>query len=387
MRKCLPVVVTIVCALFLAGSFGCSRCDVVAPVSTSVNMIYDDDCDADIDCVTTQPLIHHWIDKGFVKMWGMVSSAPSTLGAPAMQIFQHYYNHDNLFSIGAWTPNCGLRNSAAWNIALVKQFDAGDVCTNYANCGEVLRKSVAHYVAGARPAKGLVYVITGPLTCEEDFRATPADSISPLTGVQMEQQYIGKFILMNGFAPYGLESNCQENAPACSAFFANVTRENGYPPVYVVPLNTGATSVVTRIPVDALPITNPSAYAFTSTGDSAKTVDEDALALEYGVFGGTGWSLSTESTNTVDAASGANHWTSSPASGQYYLTTTNSPQCFENLLSFQWVSPESSAAPAEARCIHRSYYASKQGVLSPPAVSASFRTTTIGSIRKPFLLY
>lgn len=109
-------------------------------------------------------------------------------------------------------------------------------------------------------------MITGPLTCEEDFRATPADSVSPLTGVQMEQQYIGKFILMNGFAPYGLESNCLENAPACSAFFANVTRENGYPPVYVVPLNTGATSVVTRIPVDALPITNPSAYAFTSTG-------------------------------------------------------------------------------------------------------------------------
>ena len=112
-----------------------------------------------------------------------------------------------------------------------------------------------------------------------------------------------------------------------------------------------------------------------------------ALALEYGVFGGTGWSLSTESTNTVDAASGANHWTSSTASGQYYLTTTNSPQCFENLLSFQWVSPESSAAPAEARCIHRTYYASEQRLLSPPAASASFRTTTIGSIRKPFLLY
>ena len=303
-------------------------------------MIYDDDCDGDIDCVTTQPVIHYWIDSGFVKMWGMVSSAPSNLGAPAMKVFQHYYNHDNLYSIGAWTPNCGLRNSAAWNVALVNKFDPGDVCTNYPNCTEVLRKAVANYVAGGGAAKGLVYVITGPLTCEEDFRATPADSISALTGAQMEQQYIKEFALMNGSAPQGFEANCQENSSACSTFFAKVTRENGYPPVYVVPRNTGATGVVTQSPA-SLPQTNPSAYAFDSTDGPTKTLDEDALTVEYGVFGGTGWRLSADSTNTVDATSGANSWSGSTASGQYYLTTTNSAGCFENTLNVHWLSPPS----------------------------------------------
>lgn len=340
MRRYLPLVGAILCAVSLAGSFGCSRCDVVAPVSSAVNMIYDDDCDGDIDCVTTQPVIHHWIDSGFVKMWGMVSSAPSNLGAPAMKVFQNYYNHSNLYFIGAWTPNCGLRSSAAWSIALVNRFDAGDACTNYPNCTEVLRQSIAGYIAGGGAANGMVYVITGPLSCEEDFRASLADSISPLTGAQMEQQYIKEFVLMNGSAPRGSEANCQENSSACSTFFANVTSENGYPPVYVVPRNTGATGVVTQIPA-SLPQTNPSGYAFDSTGAPPKTLDEDALAVEYGVFGATGWRLGADSTNTVDATSGANSWTRSTASGQYYLTTSNSPGCFENTLNVQWVSPSS----------------------------------------------
>ncbi len=342
MRNFLPVVVAILWILCLLGSFACSReCAIVPLVSAPVSIIYDDDCDGDIDCVTTQVLINNWIDKGFVKMWGMVSSAPSKLGAPTMKVFRHYYNHDDLFSVGAWTPNCGSRNSAPWAIALVEKFDIGDVCTNYPSCGEILRKSIANYVAGGGATKGLVYVITGPLTCEEEFRTTTADAVSPLTGVEMEQQYIEKFVLMNGFAPDGLESNCLVNAPACNAFFANVTSENGYPPVYVVPLNTGATNVVTQIPASALPSTNPSAYAFVSTGSSAQTVDEDALAIEYGVFGGTGWRLSANSTNTVDATSGANRWSSSTASGQYYLTPTNGPQCFEKMFNVQWLSPGS----------------------------------------------
>src|SRR5690242_2760152 len=105
MKKCRATVAAISCALFFAGSSGCAReCSIVAPLSAPANMIYDDDCDGDVDCVTTQAVIHNWIDKRFVRMWGMVSSAPSNFGAPALKIFRHYYNHDDLFPIGAWTP-------------------------------------------------------------------------------------------------------------------------------------------------------------------------------------------------------------------------------------------------------------------------------------------
>lgn len=306
------------------------------PVQTPVNMIYDDDCDADIDCVITQPIIHHWIDIGYVKMWGMVSSAPSQLGAPTMKVFRHYYDHDSLFSIGALTPNCGLHQSAPWNIAVVSQFDAGDVCANYANCGMVLRRSVANYIAAGGEANELSYVITGPLSCEEEFRTSPADAISSLTGVQMEQQFIREFVLMDGFAPSGVEPNCSEDASACSAFFAGVTSENGYPPVYVVPINTGALNAVTRVPVQSLPLTNPSAYALNSIGKSYSP-DEDSLAVEYAVFGNTGWKLSPDSANTVNTGTGENSWSGGTGSGQYYLTTAISPIYFDNLFDNPWV--------------------------------------------------
>ena len=335
-RNSLPIILTLVCSLLLAGCGAYFNVVVFAPLQKPMNMIYDDDCDGDYDCAITQPIIHYWIDMGYVKMWGMVSSGPSQLGAPTMKVFQHYYGHDGLFSIGAWTPNCGFYQSAAWNVAVVSEFDAGDVCTNYMNCATVLRQSVANYIAGGGKANGITYVITGPLSCEEEFRATSADSISHLTGVQMEQQFIKEFVLMNGVAPSGVETNCMENAYACSAFFSNVTSNNGYPPVYAVPYNTGASTVITKIPVASLPMTNPTAYALNSI-DRTSSADEDALAVEYAVFGNTGWILSSNSTNMVNARTGENSWSDSTASGQYYLTVSISLIYFESILTPPWL--------------------------------------------------
>ncbi len=115
---------------------------------------------------------------------------------------------------------------------------------------------------------------------------------------------------MNGFAPSGTESNCSEDAVACSRFFANVTGQNGFPPVYVVPINTGATGVMTQIPNSSLPPTSPSEYAAKAVGGSDQTFDEDSLAFEFGVLGSTGWKISGNGTNTADARNGTNTWSS-----------------------------------------------------------------------------
>jgi len=310
---------------------------VVFPsVQVPVDMIYDDDCDNDIDCAVTQPIIHHWIDIGNVKIWGMVSSAPSKLGAPTMKVFQMYYGHEGLFSIGAWTEGCANRESSAWNSAVVSKFDAGDTCASYPDCGMTLRQSIANYIAAGGKTNGLTYVITGQLSCEEEFRATPADAISPLTGMQMEQQFLKEFVLMNGYSPSGSEYNCNTNAAVCSAFFVNVTGNNGYPPVYVVPYNTGAANVVTEVPIASLPPTNPSAYAF-SFANRTESLDEDPLAVEFAVYGGTGWTISAQCANTVDASTGENSWNCNQEAGQYYLTTDISPIDFENVLASPWV--------------------------------------------------
>jgi len=333
-------ILVLLLALFTAGCKAYINRVSFPPPQAAINMIYDDDCDGDIDCAVTQPIIHHWIDLGYIKMWGMVSSGPSELGAPTMKVFRHYYGHDGLFSIGAWTPGCELRQSAAWNIALVNKFDPGDVCTNYENCAQVTRQAIANYIAGGGKANGLAYVMTGPLTCEEAFRTSLADAISPLTGAQMEQQYISQFVLMNGCAPpttkCTTEGNCESYIDACSAFFANATSQNGYPPVYVVPLNTGAASVYTQVPVASLPLTNPTAYAYTSIGRDS-TADEDPLSVEFAVIGSTGWILSANSTDTVSTATNENSWNNGKASGQYYLTTSASPYSFEIVLSNPWI--------------------------------------------------
>jgi hypothetical protein len=342
--KALVMMLALVCP-FLAGGCGPNQIEIVfAAPQAAVDVIYDDDCDGDYDCAVTQPVIHHWIDMGYVKVWGMVSSAPSKLGAPAMKVFQKYYGHDGLFPIGAWTPGCGAHDSAGWAAAMVGQLDAGDVCTNYTDCATVLRQSVAKYIAGGGKARGLAYVITGPLTCEEAFRGTAGDAISPLSGAQMEQQYIQQFVVMNGCANTGsrfactTELNCWEDLHACSSFFGNVTSQNGYPNVYVVPLNTGAENLITRVPVASLPLTNPTAVAFRAAG-ATQSADEDVLAVEFAVYGGDGWSVSQDSSDTVSVVTAQNSWTSSAASGQYSLTITGSSASFAAILTPPWVAP------------------------------------------------
>jgi hypothetical protein len=321
--------------LMLLGSpfiISCASDVITLSLASPANMIYDDDCDGDLDCVTTQPVIHRWIDSGYIRMWGMVSSASTKSGAPLMKVFQLYYKHENLFSIGAYTPACGANNSAPWASAVVNQFSPGDVCTNYPNCGTVLRQSIANYIAANGAPHGLFYVITGQLSCEEQLRTSPADSISPLTGEQMEKQYIKEFVLMNGAAPSGAEYNCQADVSSCSKFFANVTSGNGYPPVYVVPVNTGATSVITTLPNSYLPASSPSVYAARALG-LGETLDEDALTLEFAVVGSAGWNISANGTNTVNPSTGTNAWSEATPSGQYYLSTSTSPSFFEGILA------------------------------------------------------
>src|SRR5580698_1036840 len=112
-------------ALALLVLVGCSSLTtrLPAPPQTPVDVIYDDDCDQDPDCAVTQPILHHWIDIGYAKVWGEVSSGHSQLGAPTMRVFRDYYGHSSLFSIGAWTPGCAATPSSTWNIAVVNKFD------------------------------------------------------------------------------------------------------------------------------------------------------------------------------------------------------------------------------------------------------------------------
>ena len=341
------ITLALVCVFFTAGCAEYVNEFVLTPPTAPVDMIYDDDCDGDMDCAVTQPIIHQWIDLGYLKLWGMVSSAPSQLGAPTMKVFRHFYGHDDLFSIGAWTPDCGTKQSAPWNVEVVGEFDAGDVCTNYTNCATVLRSSVASYIAHGGKANGLTYVITGPLSCEEELRATPADAISPLSGVEMEQKYVKEFVLMNSFVRFGSEYNCAEDPAACNAFFSNVTNQNGYPPVYVVPINSGAMEVITQIPTTGISLTNPTAYAFNGATDR-KPTDEDILSVEFAIFGSTGWKLSANSANTVNAMNGTDSWSTRTPSGQYYLTPVAGPPAFEHLLSYP-VSPTSDSALTKDR--------------------------------------
>lgn len=340
-RLFLYLPLSLCCLPLLQACINDTHFTALVPSTQPIHILYDDDCDQDIDCVTTQPLLHHWINVGFIRIWGMVSSAATRQGAPTLQIFQNYYNHGGLYPIGAWSPACDSADSAPPFVALVRRFHPGDGCTHYPDCALLLRKAIVSYANSGKSSNGLTYIITGPLRCEEELRNSLPDSISPLSGADMERKYIRQFVVMNGYASSGMEYNCYSAPAACQAFFANVTKQNGFPPVFVVPLNTGASGIITQVPVSSLPEANPSAYALRVQGGIASTVDEDPLTVEFAVLGSVGWNVGPSATNMVNTASGANTWIGRD-SGQFCLKLNYPADFFNAQLSFPWLSPSSS---------------------------------------------
>jgi len=63
--KTLPHSVICILAMFSMSGCNVTKINIVfTPVQKPVNILYDDDCDGDIDCAVTQPILHHWIDTG-----------------------------------------------------------------------------------------------------------------------------------------------------------------------------------------------------------------------------------------------------------------------------------------------------------------------------------
>ena len=294
------------------------------PSVSQVNIIYDDDCGSDGDCNYTLSALHHWIDLGQVNVLAYLANSGNNYSAPIFQIYENYWNHTGV-PIGTYLgSNVVSGNTSTWTSGLTTQFDAGDSYLNYSNCVTVYRQALANAAVSS-----VVMVSTGFLGCMAGLMQSSGDGISSLTGSQLIQAKVTAMYLLGGDYPTGAEFNMQSDPVDANYVFAHWTSQNGYPPIYLNGYTPGSTLSVGR---NAL-FTNadPSIYV-QGLSVSASRPGWDILSVYQAIFGRSAFTVSANGTNTVNASTGANSWSSGTASGHYYLTLTNAASYYNALL-------------------------------------------------------
>jgi hypothetical protein len=184
-----------------------------------VNIIIDSDMAPSVDDVGDHAVMWALANRGEVNVLAEVCSSANDFSAPLMHAIATYYGHPNVL-IGAHqgsTPN--LENSATSNYTqqIVARFGiAGDTRANYPDAVTVYRQALA----GA-PDHSVYIVANGYWQPLQGLLQSPADSISPMTGVQLVAQKVVRLVPGAGFFPSGNEHDFRVDADAASFVYAN----------------------------------------------------------------------------------------------------------------------------------------------------------------------
>src|SRR5215467_1441222 len=304
----------VACLLFFFGSrvFG----QLQNPVPP-VNIIIDSDMAISVDDVGDHALLWALANRGEVNVLAEVCSSANDFSAPLMHALATYYGHPNVL-IGAHkgsTPN--LENSATSNYAqqMAARFGIpNDTRANYPDAVTVYRQALA----GA-PDHSVVIVSTGYWEPLQGLLQSPADSISPLTGVQLVAQKVVRLVPGAGFFPSGNEHDFRVDADAASFVYANWPVEIVNMGVEVsLDVNTGPdfSSATTTDPIKASYIQANGGNQVPGFGQVPLLFAVRGLGANFTVPGFNG---QTTIENFSQQTPGQNNWFQTPQVGHSYL--------------------------------------------------------------------
>ena len=164
-------------------------------------------------------------------------------------------------------------------------------------------------------------ISTGTLSNLQELLQSPADSISPLTGLQLVTAKVGTLWMTGGAWPSGSEYNLITNPSAASYVFANWPGKivmNGSGPMQNVPSGAGA---VGNLPA-ADPVSVAAAAYAGGTGGRPSWDPATAYIAIWGSLTSAGFT-GTTGTATVNASTGAN--TFAAGAGKHTYVTSALP--------------------------------------------------------------
>lgn len=349
--------IMLACLLVFVSGQGFSQLQDPTP---PVNIIIDSDMAISADDVGDHAMLWGLANRGEIKVLAEICSSANDFSAPVMHIIATYYGHPEV-PIGAHkgsTPNLENSASSSYAQAIVNFFGpAGDTRANYPDPVPVYRQALA----GA--ADHSVFIVSNgysqPL---QALLQSPADSISPLTGMQLVALKVRRLISGAGFFPSGNEHNLRVDADAAKFVFENWPGEIVSVGVQV------SQDVITGPSLNGDNTKDPVKRAYDIFNGSDRIPGFGQVALLYAVRGlGANFVASGVNGHTLiegfsEPQPGQDNWFQTPNTGHAYLNKAGTAADLEaiinplvasstNLPMIRSISPSSLPAGSSAQAI------------------------------------
>lgn len=195
--------------------FSCNPGSEKGTVSTKEKIIFDTDMGPDYDDVGAIAVLHALADQGECEILATLSSNSHPSIAPTIEMFNRYYGKEDIPTgiPDETSANFTARNN--WNDSVLMHF-ASDLKskTDYPKASEIYRKILA-----SQPDNSVTIVTVGFTTNLACLLKTTSDGYSSLSGEELVQKKVKKWVAMAGHFPEGKEFNVSIDSASSSYVF------------------------------------------------------------------------------------------------------------------------------------------------------------------------
>ena len=271
-------------------------------------VIFDTDMDSDCDDAGALAMLHALADADELRILATPVSARCRWSGPCVDAINTYFGRPRLpIGIPAATPN---RQSSKFAEQIAKEFPHD---FPPANAQPPAAVKVYREVLAAQPNATVTLITVGDLTNVRDLLLSPADDISPLTGLELARSKFTHWYCMGSRYPADLDPNKWGNFKMDPA--AAVEAIAQWPaPLTFTGGGAFAESLATGAKLSELPAGNPvrRVYELYFGGKPRKRHSADQITVMVATRGSNApWKLVTQGHNHI-FENGTHEWRASP---------------------------------------------------------------------------
>jgi len=310
---------------------------VLFSVSTclaQVKIIFDTDIGGDADDLGALAMLHNLHNRGECKLLAIASWTTEQNVIPALDAINRYYKNPTI------PLGIRLKDSHQEDYNYCKPI-ADKLPSKLTNQDVMLATELYRKVLSKQDDKSVTIVVVGPLKNIMDLLQSPADNYSPLSGKELIEQKVKKFVIMGGHFPEGKnEWNFNGNMPGVTRYVL----ENLMVPIVFSGFEIGA-QIKTGSAINEIDPNSPLYLGWMCFSENASWMKQyfkgkilsnasyDETAVLYAVRGGLGkyWDK-VDGGRCVAKENGDNSWVSGEVTNHSYLVLKQSPEEMAQLI-------------------------------------------------------
>ncbi len=187
----------------LMAGCGDSQKNITEKPDTPIPVIFDTDCGPDYDDVGALAILHAFADSGYINILATMASNKHELVAPSIDVINTYFGRPDI-PIGApKSDGVNIGASQKWPDSLIAKYPHDLMSTGEApDAVKLYRK-----ILSEQEDTSVTIISVGFLTNLGNLIMSEPDEQCPLSGKELVEQKVRKWVCMGGKFPEGMEFN------------------------------------------------------------------------------------------------------------------------------------------------------------------------------------